>query len=188
VDFDEALAVCLANLKGTRDKDLLGTARALQYIKSLPAFGSNAKVGQAVGVSGEIVREFLSLLHLPNEIQALFEERQLGLEQGRRLWQINRRRPDVIREVAEAMLGITSVDGRHLVDYLLKHPDVAVSEAKEQILAAKATHEREFHVIALMNEAQYQRLRHAAGQKGMAVNDLVTDIVHHWLELEDVDA
>ena len=81
-DRNTALAVCFSNLKGSKNKDLLLTARALEYLKELPEFGSNQRVAEQVGVSGEIVRQFISLLDLPDSVQKFFQDRELGLEQG----------------------------------------------------------------------------------------------------------
>lgn len=178
---DEAMAICFANLKGPRDKDLLGTARALQYLKSLPEFGSNEKVGKAVGVSGEIVREFLVLLRLPDQVQRLLEQRQLSLEQGRRLWQLGRRRPELLQGAAEAMTDLSVIDARHLVDHLLRHPELTVLEAKQAILGSKTLMEREYHVVALLPEAQYRLLETQSRRQQKATDELVTAIVQDWL-------
>lgn len=181
MDRDQALAVCFANLKGSKDKDLLATARALQYLKSLPEFGSNAKVGNAVGVSREIVREFLALLDLPEGVQRLFDTGQLKLEQGRRLWQLARRRPDLLGEVAEAMTGLTAMDARHLVEYILQHPKLSVSESKSKVLGSKTVTEREFHVIAILSEEQYRDLAQEARRRKLPVDALVTSVLQNWL-------
>lgn len=182
MDRDQALAICFANLKGPKKKDLLATAKALQYIKDLPEYGSNGKVGRAVGVSGEIVREFLTLLRLPEPVQRLFDSSQLKLEHGRRLSQLASRRPDLVTEVARAMTGLTAMDSRHLVEYILKHPNLSVSEAKKRLLASKTVTEREFHVIAILTDEQYRGLAQEARKRKVSVDVLVTSIVQSWLE------
>lgn len=188
MDRQEALAISFANLKGPRDKDLVQTARALQSLKSLPEFGSNAAVGRAVGVSGEIVREFLSLLQLPRAVQELLETRQLSLEQGRRLWQLGRARPDAVLQAAQAMVGLTAMDSRHLVDYLCKHRELSVSEAKERVLASKTVTRREFHIVARLGEEDYRELRRWARSQGQPVDELVTKVVLAWLRERKNDA
>jgi hypothetical protein len=180
---EEAMAVCFANLKGTRHKDLLKTARALQYLKSLPEYGSNEKVGRAVGVSGEMVREFLVLLRLPEQVQRLLEQRQLTLEQGRRLWQLGRQRPELLQAAADAMTDLSAIEGRHLVDYLLQHPELSVAEAKQRILESKTITEREFHVIAILDEPGYRELQRQSKQRKLAISELVTEIVRNWLQV-----
>lgn len=182
MDRDQALAICFANLKGPKDKDLLATARALQYLKALPEYGSNAKVGRALGVSGEIVREFLTLLTFPEGIQVLFEDGQLKLEHGRRLWQLGRRRPELLKQVAEAMTDMSAMDARHFVEYILKHPELSVSEARMKLVESKTVTKREFHVIALLSEEQYKLLAEKARKRKVDVDVLVTSIVRRWLE------
>ena len=162
MDREEALAISFANLKGPRDKELIRAAMALDYLKALPEFGSNAAVGRAVGVSGEIVREFLSLLQLPREVQNLLERRRLSLEQGRRLWQLRRVRPDAVVDAARAMTELTALDSRHLVDYLCKHRDISVSEGVEKVLGSKTVVTREFHVVACLGEQDYRELKRLA--------------------------
>jgi hypothetical protein len=179
---EEALALCFANLKGTKDKDLLETARALEYLKNLPEFGSNEKVGRAVGVSGEIVREFLALLRLPEQVQVHLKDRKLGLDQGRKLWQLSRRRPDIVVASAEAMIGMPAVEGRHLVDHLVNHPELSVDEAKKAIVASRSVVQREFHVVALLSEDQYRALEKQSRKVRKSTDELVTSIIRSWLE------
>lgn len=182
---DQALAICFANLKGTRNKDLLTTARALQFLKSLPHYGSNAKVGEKLNVSGEIVREFLVLLQLPEGIQELIDQRKIGLDQGRKLWRLGRDRPELLHDAAGAMADLSAIESRHLIDYMLKHPELSATEAKRQLLATQTQTEREFHVIALLSEEQYRRLERRARGRKTSTSDLVTSIIAQWLDREE---
>lgn len=188
MDRQEALAISFANLKGPRDKQLIQTAKALDHLKSLPEYGSNAAVGRAVGVSGEIVREFVSLLQLPDEVQGLLESGELGLEQGRRLVQLERVRPSVLREAAQAMVGLLSKDSRNLVEYLCNYRDVSVSEARERILGSKTVRRREFHLVARLPEQDYRQLKAWASRRRQPVDELVTEIVTAWLAQRKNDA
>lgn len=181
MDKEEAFAICFTNLKGSKDKDLLRTAQALQFLRNLPEYSSNSEVGAAVGVTGEIVREFLTLLKLPKYVQALFEERKLTkLEQARSLWQLARTRPDLLEETVEAITGMLSWDTRHLVNYILKNPDSTVNEAKEKVLSAKTQVQREYHVIAILSEDEYKKLSVQASRRKIPIDVLVTNIVKDW--------
>ncbi len=182
MDKQEALAVSFANLgKSAKQKDLLQTAIALSYLRSLPEYGSNDKVAAAVGFSREIVREFLTILKLPPDIQKLFEPGGLKLEHARRLWQLSRRRPGILHESADAMSDMGAIDARHLVDHLLRFPQMSVAEAKQAIIAAKTIKEVEYHVIAILSEDQYSCLQAAARARRMSVDQLVSSIVGQWL-------
>jgi hypothetical protein len=180
--IEQDLAVCFANLKGPKEKDYLATARALQRLKSHPQYNSDSKLGQAVGVSREVVREFLAILKLPDEIQALFGPQGLKLEHGRRLWQLARRRPELQHRVADAMSDLGAHDARYLVEHVLNHPEMSVAEAKRQVLESKTEVRREYHVIAMLSEEDYKALDKAAHLRRQPVDRLVTWIVESWLE------
>lgn len=186
MDKEQALAICFTNLKGSKDKDLLRTAEALQFLRNLPEYNSNKKVGAVVGVSGETVREFLTLLKLPEHVQNLFKERRLReLEQARRLWQLARIRPDLLEETAEAVSGMLSWDARHLVDYIIRNPNTTVAEAKERILQAKTIIVKEYHVISLLSEDEYKMLSEQARKRKLPVDVLVSNVVKDWLSSQE---
>ena len=181
MDEDEALAIAFANLKGAKRKELIPTAEALEFLKGLPGNGSNAKVGKLVGVSAEIVREFLCLLQLPLSLRPLFEQRKLGLEQGRRLWQLSKARPNTVLDAAESIVRLGAIDSRGFVEYLITHPDASVSDAEREIVQSRTIVEREYHVIALLSEDQFGRLKRIATRMDLPVDRLVTQIVDDWL-------
>jgi hypothetical protein len=182
VDKDEALAICFLNLKGYKDKDIFQTAEALRFLKNLPEYGSNEKVGEAVGVTGEVVREFLTLFKLPKQIQNLFKKKKLvHLEQCRRLWQLAKARPDVLEETAEAISDMTAWDSRHTIEHILKNPSLSVSEAKEAVLESRPQKIKEYHVIALLGEDDFELISNEAVKRNKSVSALVTSIVQEWL-------
>ena len=181
-DQDRDLAMAFANLKGSKDKDLIGTAEALQRLKS--HYGSNAKVGEAVGVSGEIVRQFITLLKLPEKFRDLLDQRMLGLEHGRRLWQLARTNPHALAAAANEIRGMTALDGRAFILYLLKHPELTPKEAKQRVLDSKTTTTKEFHVVALLSEDSFRKLRGRAKKLRKSVDKVVTAIVEDWLANE----
>ena len=94
--LDEADAIVFANVQGPKDKDYLATARALSYVKRQPEYGSNAKVAARYPIGAEMVREFLCLLELPDEIGQLFGAGKLKLEHGNKLYQLQRHDPEIV--------------------------------------------------------------------------------------------
>jgi hypothetical protein len=182
-DEDRALAVAFRYLKGSHAKDLVGTARALANLKKLPRYRSTRALGEAVGVSGEIVREFLSLLNLPGPVLEMFDARRLNsLEQGRRLAQLQRHRNEIVMEAAELMVGMTAHDARAMVDYLIRHPDAGPQAAAEAIEKSKSTKRREYHVVALVDEGSYHQLVAHSKKREQPIDELVTEIVLEWTQ------
>lgn len=186
LDKKEALAICFRNLKGAKAKDLLLTAQALKYLRGLPEFRSNKRLGEAVGVSGEIVRQFIALLELPPTIQSYFERGTLGLEQGRRLWQLNRTRPSIVEEAALAMDSMTALESRDLIEYLVRTPTASVQDALKVLEAARPIVSHEYHINAVLDENAYRSLEAQARKRRIRVNDLVSIVINRWLE-EDSD-
>ena len=180
-DRTEAFATCFRNLKGPKTKELLLTGRALRYLRTLPEFPSNKRLGESLGVSGEIVRQFIALLDLPETVQSYFEHGTLGLEQGRRLWQLSRNRPALVEDAAKVMTSMTAMETRDLVEFLLRVPLSSVREAQKTLEDARPTISHEYHIDAVLNENSYQLLRQQAKVQGLEVNDLVSTIIVQWL-------
>ena len=186
LDKNEALAICFRNLKGTKTKELLLAAQALKYLRGLPEFNSNKRLGEAVGVSGEIVRQFISLLELPPSVQSYLERGALGLEQGRRLWQLNRKRPSIVDEAARTMDSMTAMESRDFIEYLIRTPTASVPDGLKAIDAAKQKILHEYHIDAILDEKAYRSLEAQARKRRIRVNDLVSIVINRWLE-EDSD-
>ena len=186
LDKTEALTICFRNLKGSKSKDLQMTARALKYLRGLPEFPSNKRVGEAVGVSGEIVRQFIALLDLPSSVQTYFQRRALGLEHGRRLWQLQQTRPSLVEDAAREMVSMTAMEARDLVEYLVRTPSAFVQDGLQALEAAKPEISEEYHVVAVLDEKAYKSLESRAHKRSLRVNELVTKLVNSWLE-EDRD-
>ncbi len=187
LDRNEALAICFRNLKGAKAKDLLSTAKALKYLRGFPEFRSNKRLGKEVGVSGEIVRQFIALLDLPTSVQSYLAQGTLGLEQGRRLWQLSRTRPSLVEDAAQAMGSMTAMETRDLVEYLIRTPGASVQEGLKALEAAKPSVSHEYHVDAILDERAYRLLKAQAREQRVRVNDLVSMIIARWVA-EDHDA
>ena len=184
-DKAEALVVCFRNLKGAKAKDLLLTAQALQYLKALPEFGSNSSVAEAVGVSGEMVRQFIGLLNLPPTILEYLDQGKLGLEHGRRLGQLKKFRNDLLEQAAEAMTELTAMEARDLTEHLIRNPDTSVQESLESLEAAKQIVNKQYHVGLLFDEETYRLLESHSRRRQMRTTELATLIVSKWLKGHD---
>lgn len=182
MDRNQAVAICFANLKGSKTKNLLLTARALKYLRNLPEFRSNKAVGGEVGVSGEIVRQFITLLDLPVSVQSRFAGGSLGLEQGRRLWQLARSRATILEDAAAAMAGMTAMETRDLVEYLIRSPSASIEHALAALDAAHTQIAHEYHIDAVLGPDAYASLQAHARRQKIKVNVLVTRVIQGWLE------
>ena len=185
LDKGQALAICFRNLKGSKTKDLLLTARALQTLKQLPEFGSNQRVAEAVGVSGEIVRQFIGLLDLPDSVQVYLERGDLGLEHGRRLLQIGKSRPELLGDLAEVMTSMTAMQARDLTEHLIRNPGSSIEESIGAIESSKQIITREFHVDTVLDEKTYLALTAEARKRNLRPTQMASEIINEWLECND---
>lgn len=181
---EQALAVALANLKGMHQKDLLRTARALEFIAQ--DLGSQKATAEATGVSREIVREFLSLLRLPSDVQDMLDSGELAtLEQGRRLAQLARYRPREVTTAARSMIGLSAHDSRALAEYLIAHREVTPAEARSIITSSKDVVNKEFHVVAVLGEDEYRHLQRLARDRGLTADEVVSALVRDAITRDD---
>jgi len=129
-----ALATIFANTKRkNRNVDLLTMAKCFEYLVKL--YGSQKAVAKKVGLSTEMIREFLIVLKLPIKIQKLISERRLNSI-------------DVVREIsiikypskqiaaAHAFINSLSKDVRD-IKRLIKNAELPIEDAKKTVLDAK---------------------------------------------------
>jgi hypothetical protein len=177
----EALAVCFRNLKGPRKKRLLETARALQTLHEMPKYGSNERVGEAVGVSREMVREFRSLLTLPDSVQRLLEAGSLNLEHGRRLVQLAARRGDLVIPAAVEMQSLRALEARDLAMSLLRPGDASVEDGLRALYDARSTIRKEMHVVVVLTPDEFAKLARNARDRNIGQSELAREVLVDWL-------
>jgi hypothetical protein len=179
--LEEADALVWANVKGPKKKDYIGVAEALMFVKRLPGYKSNKAVAERYPISAEMVREFISLLQLPEEILDLYGHGELTLEHGRQLNRVRNQNPALLMEVASLIRNLQAHEARDVVVHMLRYPELTAQQAKEQAVAARQGPEHEYHVISIVTKDEYDRLQRAARASSEGVSELVTRVVRDWL-------
>lgn len=179
---DEALAICAMNLKGSRDKDLLATARALDFLSSHPERLSSQEVGKLVGISGAMVRQFTGLLRLPEAIQRMIEGKQLGLDQAHNLGRLRSHPVELQQAAAEMLIGVTAKRARLFVTELIANPALPPGEAMERAAAKEAETEQRVRLVVMVPKERYHCLSRQARQRGARPAELASDILVSWLD------
>lgn len=177
LDEETALAILFANTKRKkRTDDLLTIAKACEYLINLSKYGSQKAVAKTIGISSEMIRQFLSALKLPDEVRELVSERKIDSV-------------DVVKEiaaikdpleqiaVAHAFVNSLSKDARD-IKRLVKNISFPVEEAKKMVLDAKP---KGLHIFVMdFDDEMYQAiLTHAKISKVKPV-ELVRKIVMDW--------
>lgn len=85
LDEISALQIVFANIRRKKRKEnLVNIAKAFEYL--VKNYGSLKAVAEKVGISAEMIRQFLSVLKLPVEVQELFSKREIDSVDAQRNW------------------------------------------------------------------------------------------------------
>lgn len=172
-----ALAIIFANTKRkNRNVDLLTMAKCFEYLVKL--YGSQKAVAKKVGLSTEMIREFLIVLKLPIKIQKLISERRLNSI-------------DVVREIsiikypskqiaaAHAFINSLSKDVRD-IKRLVINAELPIEDAKKTVLDAKP---KGLHIFVVdFDDETYQAITRETKTLKIKPAELIRRIVTDWLK------
>jgi len=176
LDEETALSILFSNTKRKkRSADLLTIARSCDYLARL--YGSQQAVADKIGISAEMIREFLTALKLPMEVQKSVSERKID-------------RVDVVREIsalgdpekqiaaAEALIHTPSKDIRD-IKRLVKKAGASIQDAKRVVTEGRP---QGLHVFVVdFDEAVYRGIAVQAKSLQTTPAELVKGIVIDWL-------
>ena len=177
LDEESALAILFANTKRKkRSENLLTVAQSCEYLVKL--YGSQKAVAEKIGLSTEMIRQFLSVLKLPKEVQKLVSDRQID-------------RIDIVKEIsalkdpktqieaAKSFINPLSKDVRD-IKRLVKDANLPVEEAKATILDLKP---KGLHVFIMdFDDEMYNAINAHAKSLKVKPAELVREIVKDWLK------
>jgi len=176
LDEKTALATIFSNTKRKkRNVDLLTIAKNCDYLVKL--YGSQKTVAEKVGLSTEMIREFLAVLKLPTEIQTLVSKRKIdSIDIVREISALKEQSKQIA--AAEAFIDSLSKDVRD-IRRLVKDANVPIKDAKKVVLEAKP---KGLHIFVMDFDDEMYRaiIKHARTLK-IKPAELVKGIVADWL-------
>jgi len=172
-----ALAIIFANTKRkNRNLNLLTIAKCFEYLVKL--YGSQKAVANKVGLSTEMVREFLIILKLPIKIQKIVSERKIDSI-------------DVVREIsiikypskqiaaAHAFINSLSKDIRDF-KRLIKNAELPIEDAMKTVLDTKP---KGLHIFIMdFDDETYKTIIREAKTLKIKPAELIKGIVTNWLK------
>jgi hypothetical protein len=172
-----ALAIVFGNTRRKkRYEDLVTIAKAFKYLANL--YGSKKKLSNRIGLSVEMIREFLAVLKLPKEVQELVNTRRIdSIDTVKELIALQDQSKQI--GVAKAIADLQSKDTRD-IKRLIKKLNMTVEEAKEVVTAEKPKGMHVF-VIDFDNEV-YRELNRRAKALKTAPVELVRKMITKWLQ------
>lgn len=179
LDEITALQIVFGNIRRKKRKENLVTiAKAFECL--VKHYGSQKGVAKKVGISAEMIRQFLSVLKLPAEVQKLFITREIDSVDSAKELAVLKGRLKQIR-MARKIAGVTSDDARD-IKRIFKRGTIPIDEAKRTILQAK---EKGLNVFILdFDDDTYRRFMKAARALRKDAAELVREIVIDWLGSE----
>lgn len=178
MDETSALSILFANTKRKkRDVDLLTLSKNCEYLVNLYN-GSLKNVAEKLGLSKEMIREFLIAKDLPKEIQLLISKRKIdSLDIVKQISEIKDRKNQV--KIAYAVLDLPSKDIRD-IKRLIKSSNIHTEEAKMTIQNEKP---KNFHVYLIdINDNENDIIFTEAKNLKMKPAELVKKIVLEGLK------
>jgi len=176
LDEETALSIIFTNTKRkSRTLDLVSIAESFAFLQKL--YGSQKEVAKRVGLSSEMVREFLSINKLPEEVRKLIANRTIdSIDVVKQLASI--REPEQQISLAKQLGSLNSEEIRD-VRRMVK---VGGSSTEDAIKEIMSTREEPLNVFVLdLNEDIYQLLATAARKRKMQPADLAKEILVDWL-------
>jgi hypothetical protein len=177
IDEPSAWAIVYANTKRkNRSEDIVIVAKCFDYL--IKTYGSVKHVAKIADLSPEMVRQFLTVLKLPKEVQILFEKRVLdSVDIAKELYSIKNR--DLQIQLAGKIVNSPSKNVRDIKRILNKYKHSA-DEAIEIIQEARP---EKIHLFILdLNEEVFKCINNKAKENGTAPADLVKLILNEWLQ------
>lgn len=177
LDEETALSILFANTKRKKRIDnLLVIANACKYLVKL--YGSQKSVAKKIGISSEMIRQFLTPLKLPKKIQKLVSERKIdSIDIVKEITSI--KEPFKQTVAAEAIINSLSKDVRD-IKRLVKNSDVSIKGAKNIVLEAKPKGLNIF-IMDFDNET-FQAIKKQSKDLKTKPVELVRKIVKDWLK------
>ncbi|HIH97117.1 MAG TPA: hypothetical protein HA348_06545 [Thermoplasmata archaeon] len=179
LDEETALSIVFANTKRKkRSENLLMIAQCFDYLSKL--YGSQRAVAEKTGLSTEMIREFLAVLKLPEEVQELVSNRQIdSIDTVKEISAL--KDPKTQIEAAKLFVNSLSKDVRD-IKRLVKDANLPVEKAKATILDLKP---KGLHVFIIdFDDEMYNAINAHAKSCKVTPPELVRKIVKDWLKQE----
>lgn len=177
MDEQTALGILFSNTRRVkRSADLLTIAQACDYLLRL--YGSRGAVAKKVGLSQEMIREFLKILILEPEVQHLIKTRKIDrLDVAYKLSKITD--PGLQIEAARKTMSLPSKSIRD-IERLITNTKMSVDESTKKVEASRL---KNMHLLVLdFAEDRYYQIVKQAKLAGKAPAEFIKEIVNMWLE------
>lgn len=179
LDEETALAIIFANTRRkpqNRKEDILTIAKCFDYLEGL--YKSRKAVIEKVDLSNEMIRQFLTALKLPKEIQNMIAQRKIdSVDAVRNLATIDGKDKQI--ETAKLYANLQSNDARD-INRIIKGGKISTKEAEKIINKAKP---KGVHIFVMdFDDDTYKTIIKAASSRKIKPAELIKKIVTDWFD------
>jgi hypothetical protein len=167
------LAILIDNFQGHRNSDWITIARVCKKLKDF--YGSDSKLGEKVGKTREHIREILKLLDLTPELQKAVKNNSLNKEVAWRIAGVDGKKNQL--KLAKAVKGMNAHDGRELVYYFARDPQISLDEYRKKILNAKNKIENIRVIVLPLSEDKFAKLNAIAKNRNKTPQKLILELI-----------
>jgi hypothetical protein len=180
INENTALSILFANTKRKRRQvDLITIAESCGNLAHL--YGSQAAVAKRVGLSSEMIRQFMSLLKLPEQVKNLVSTRKIDrLDVAYRIAML--KEPEKQVAAAKSIANLPSSKDVRDVVRLVTRGGSSVEESARRVMEAKP---KGLHIFVIdFDDKTYETLGEKAKDLGISPPELVKQLVEEWLKQE----
>lgn len=180
MDEITALAIVFGNIRRKkRRENLVHIAEAFDFLVKL--YGSQRAVSEKVGLSAEMIRQFLTVLKLCPKVKQMFLKREIdSVDVAKEL--VVLKNPSKQLKAAREIAGMLSKDARD-TRRLSREKNTPIEKAKQTVLAEK---EKSVHLFMVDFEKDtYEKILRVAELLNRAPAELMREIVIDWLNKKE---
>jgi hypothetical protein len=177
LDENTALSILFGNTKRKkRQVNLIKIAKSCKYLVDL--YGSKAAVAARLGIHSEMIRQFISLLTLPEEVKNLITDRKIDrLDVAYRIAMLKNQDQQIA--VAKHAANLPSSKDIRDILRIVNKGGVSVEESTRRVLEAKP---KGLHIFIMdFDDKTYNSIHQRAKNLKIEAAQLVKQIVEEWL-------
>lgn len=177
--YDEEVLASLLLSVGTRKKwRALNPITTAKILESICKSSSQVEVARKLSVSPETIREFRSLLKLPESVQKLITAGKIGIDAGYRISLMKSKDEQEILAEAIANKRIKTNEWRGIIQGLKKrNPHMPISECIELAIKYRPITEEEHLVVTSLQRDTLNALKKRSEASDILINDLMKEIL-----------
>jgi hypothetical protein len=180
-DENTALGIVLSNTnRKNRTLDLITIAKSFKKLEE--GYGSRKAVAEKVGLSNEMIRQFISALTLEKDVQNMISERKIdSVDVISELSKI--KKPEDQIATAIEIQNMNSKDARDILRFMRGYK-VSIKNAKNEIMKSKNSKKfDDMHVFVIdFNDEERKIILKLSARKKVKPADLIKQIVLNELE------